>query len=540
MRKWIKGLCCVLATLAIMPTALVGCNKENANAEYTVQYTDDDGVHTFKVKKGGVYALEHIPERTGYDFLGLFDSASGGKQYVGADGSALSAYAQSKNIVLFPQWKAKEYTLVLDYQDAPVVGDRQKTVSYGTSITELPIGLSLPNHDFTGWYTQPNGAGVQIADQYGIVPENSKITERVFDLSDKDGYIKLYAGFALYEHKVTLHFAEGETETVSVSHGTKVKNIVYDTRVNGQGVLTWSTKENDTEKTEVFNGAVEKFMTLYAVEYAPVIDFDTDGGNALAPIVAKSGATVALPTPEKENYKFLEWQDMDGNTYTANTMPENGKKLKAIWQAKIVFDENGGTEVKDISQKAGEAIVLPAPQKDGYLFAGWYTSDKERYEASKMPVNSIVLKAGWYKTKKESVVVITENNSYTPNGDIGEVFLTDSLTIDMSSFLPSDFSGMIEIDAQIKTKFTGKDYVATPTIMLRYYTQNTASASYFLFDETIVSNTSEYKEHTFSKTFYMTGNIMYGARVCNIAVKYHAVTDYCVQVTYPDTTKLYL
>lgn len=551
MKKVRTWLCCLLAVTTVLPVALTACNqkKETADKEYTVQYTDDTGVHTITVKKGEVYSLEALPERNGYEFLGLFDAETGGKQYVNASGSALGAYEADKSIVLFPQWKAKEYTLVLDYQGAPVIGDRQKTVSYGTSITELPTGVSLTYHDFTGWYTKPNGEGTQIADKYGVLPQKALVTEENFDLSDKNGFINLYAGFELWEHKVTLFFADNKTETVSVSHGTNIKDIVYDTRVDGKGVLTWSTKANDTEKTSVFNGAVETSTTLYAVEYAPIIDFDTDGGKAVAPIVANAGASVSLPTPEKENYKFVEWQDKNGNAYTQTTMPEAGASLKAKWQAKLVFDENGGTEVTDISKTAGESVELPVPEKDGYIFAGWYTADKEKYETTKMPTQSAVLKAGWYKTKTEKVIIRSEDKepAYTlltskeakgPKSSWRE-------EVDLSEFLPKS-GGRLTIQVSLQMKFNRSKDKGWGGFYI--YDNSEVSDAFVLhkYTDTVIGD--KWSQYSFSTTFSTNNNQLFFCYVaCLPEYKAEAYShpylnfkNIWMNVSYADTTNLYL
>ena len=51
---------------------------------YTVQYTDDGGVHTVTVTKGEPYSISAIPEKFGYEFLGLFDAETGGTKFVNA------------------------------------------------------------------------------------------------------------------------------------------------------------------------------------------------------------------------------------------------------------------------------------------------------------------------------------------------------------------------------------------------------------------------------------------------------------------------
>ena len=62
--------------------------------------------------------------------MGLYDAEVGGTQYVSASGASLSPFNDGKNMVLFPQFKAKDYTVILDYQGAPVTGSRQLTASY--------------------------------------------------------------------------------------------------------------------------------------------------------------------------------------------------------------------------------------------------------------------------------------------------------------------------------------------------------------------------------------------------------------------------
>lgn len=42
-------------------------------------------------------------------------------------------------------------------------------------------------------------------------------------------------------------------------------------------------------------------------------------------------------------------------------------------QPTIKFNSNGGTKLENIIVKAGEAIKLPIPEREGYTFAGWYT-----------------------------------------------------------------------------------------------------------------------------------------------------------------------
>ncbi|MBQ7760557.1 MAG: InlB B-repeat-containing protein [Clostridia bacterium] len=406
-----------VALIMLLVLSFTACsgdgNTEPSTPEnYTIQYTDNTGNHTITVEAGEVYSLEAIPQKTGYNFLGLFDMEEGGTQYVSATGNSLSAFNDGRNITLFPQFKAKEYTLVLDYQGAEVTGTRQISVSYDSMIDSLPTNLTVPNKNFAGWYTQPDKQGVQIADKYGVLPATSKVTEKNFDLSDPDGFIFLYAGFKYQEYTLTLYIGESSVpEEILVEWGTHISSVQTETRVDGNAVLTWSKSKNDTALANVFSGKVEGDMVLYSCEYAPVIDFNAMGGNEVNSIVNRAGNTISLPTPKRENYTFMGWFDSTGTQFTSTAMPETSITLNAKWQANIMLNENGGTDVQDITAPAGTAIELPTPERAGYIFAGWYNGN-EKYTSTAMPENSIILTAKYYVSKKETVVLSSESSSY--------------------------------------------------------------------------------------------------------------------------------
>ncbi|MBP5350320.1 MAG: InlB B-repeat-containing protein, partial [Clostridia bacterium] len=521
--------------------------EQATDASYTIQYMDDSGIHKITVQKGDIYTLDVIPEKSGYVFLGLFSAESGGTQYVSASGQAVAPFNDDRNVVLYPQFKPKEYKLILDYQGAAVTGSRSIAVDYDSAIRELPMNLSLENKVFTGWYTEPDRKGTQIADRYGILPENELVTERTFDLSDPEGKIRLYAGFESVKYTVTFYSEENAApEEIKVEHGTNVADVVPSARVNGQAVLVWSKTKNDTARENVFTGKVTGDMVLYAVEYAPVIDFDANGGDDVVSLVAKAGDPITLPTPTRKNYKFAEWQDPQGNAYTATTMPTKGLTLKAVWQAKLVFDANGGTDVEDISKPAGETVTLPIPERDGFLFAGWYTADKEQYTATRMPTTSVELKAGWYKEKVETLIICGDNVELDlDNGRINRESLTPSLNINMSSFLPSNYTGTLKIRVHMKIKYT-ESYSGTPLFTLNYYSQNTVSEVYRLHSEVIQVNSSEYRDVSFVMTVNMSSNVLYGTKILSHGKDYstytcyYKITGYYVEVAYPDTSNLYL
>lgn len=552
MKKRFSAILCTFLAMVISCALLFsGCFGKNSDddkpeddtpKEYTIQYTDGVGTHQITVTAGMPYSIETIPEKIGYTFTGLYDAETGGTQYVSASGASLSPFTDGKNMVLFPQFKANEYTVILDYQGATVTGSRQLTVAYGSSLPELPKNLTLEHKEFTGWFTKANGEGVQVADEYGLVPLVSVINETNFDLNGKN--INLYAGFVTEKFTVTCCFEAGiETEDVQVEYDTPVSKIVPKTRVNGNAPLTWSK----TQGGEVFNGKITGDTVLYAVEYAPVIEFDSNGGEEVTPLVARAGSDITLPVPVNAIGKFVHWEDMQGRKYTSTTMPQSSISLKAVWQAKIAFDENGGTNVSDISESAGATITLPVPEKEGYVFAGWYTVDKELYNSSTMPATGIVLKAGWYKAKNVTITVVENNLDYKLTVDNKSLSANNRKKIDLVGYLPNIPAEGVRIIYEITFRWgcVYKNRSATGTIAL--YEGSELNSNYQLvskglshgddresYDRGSLSGVSVIKNNTLYLYYAGSGSGSWGS-TSNVA--YY---DVSFNLTYPETVNLYL
>lgn len=535
-KKGFRRRYAVIAMLVSCMAAFAGCGKISEALKekvYTIQYTDDSGTHQITVKKGMLYAMDAVPEKDGYIFMGLYDAETGGTQYTSATGASLSPFTDKKNIVLFPQFKAKEFTVILDYQGAAVTGERQFTVPYGSSLPELPKNLAGEHKDFTGWYTEADCEGTQIADQYGLIPVVSLLNDANFDLSGE--YIYLYAGFEAEKHTVTFCFKSGmDTEEIRVPYNTPVSKLVADTRVDGNAVLAWSK----TQDGEVFNGKITDDMVLYAVEYAPVLEFDSDGGSPVSLLVARAGSTISLPVPEKELASFSHWEDMQGNKYTAATMPGKSISLKAVWQAKLVFDENGGSDADDISVAAGSKITLPTPAREGFLFAGWYTAEREQYTSTTMPADGLALKAGWYKEKSETVVVINSTEEerhiviYEPS--TGKL----CYTFDYKKYFGDGKTHTVKIDWHTKLKTSSS---TSKLVCIDFYSQKQISSTYLMETKMLENVTDEYREFHFTTTHIVNDNFY----LCWYAPKLHlndylALSDFYYTVHYPDTSNLYL
>ena len=87
--------------------------------------------------------------------------------------------------------------------------------------------------------------------------------------------------------------------------------------------------------------------------------------------------TTVKALPEMEGYRFYGW-DNNGKTYNpwdTFTMPAKDTALVVTWEEvveyNLTFNENGGTEVDDVTLEAGKEYRLPASTKDGWVLKGW-------------------------------------------------------------------------------------------------------------------------------------------------------------------------
>lgn len=533
--KFIKKLATVAVSALLAGTfALSGCGLfgDNSPKSYVLQYTDDGGTHTINVTQGMPYSIESIPKKYGYDFVGLYDAQTDGTQYVGADGSSLSIFEGDKNMVLFVRYSPKKYNVTLDYQGGAVSGERQIQATYGEKLPELPLNVKAEHRNFNGWYTKANCGGVQIADKDGLIPNVSVFNESNFTL---DTGVTLYAGYSTLSYSVTLNFgAAAKQEVVEVEYGTKVKDLVYAARdESGNGVLMWSKSQDGA----AFDGIIDGEVTLYAKEWAPVIELDCDGGEAIAPIVAKAATSVTLPTPERELYKFLNWADESGKKAEITAMPEQSVKLKAVWQAKLVFDSNGGGDVKEISVKAGENVTLPMPERDGYIFANWYDKNGDVYTAKTMPAAGTYLKAGWYKEIVGPKVSITGSKRIQVESyDILAPTLNKfCFEVDVSNYTANG-PVRIKFDAQGKYYSNG----LTVTAYANFYSRKAINNDYLMAKESFDVKSSTDTTFYFNKTFTVDQNFY----ICMYQSKSGTwgswITYFYYTITYPDTSELIL
>lgn len=170
------------------------------------------------------------------------------------------------------------------------------------------------------------------------------------------------------------------------------------------------------------------------------LTFISNGGSTVEPILALSGDGITLPTPERPLYDFAGWYTDLGltNEFKQTSMPSTfSTKLYAKWtpsaDASVIgFVTNSDDTVEPLVGKAGDSVTLPKITREGFRFAGWYTSAeyKERCETTVYPSESITLYAKW-----EAIPIYCgfENSSAFPDPDNGKFTMRCIITDEQKS-----------------------------------------------------------------------------------------------------------
>jgi hypothetical protein len=144
-------------------------------------------------------------------------------------------------------------------------------------------------------------------------------------------------------------------------------------------------------------------MTAKWVALGNVISFETNGGSAVADIVADAGTDISSKKPEepkRDHYTFAGWMPE-----YPDVMPETDLILYALWtpsEYTLTYDANGGKfpggEDKIVQMGIYDSLVFVAgdPSRKGYTFNGW---DSDTY--SHMPGEDKTIKALWIKNDRE-------------------------------------------------------------------------------------------------------------------------------------------
>lgn len=158
------------------------------------------------------------------------------------------------------------------------------------------------------------------------------------------------------------------------------QNVAF-TFVTGSDVATAVLGDNVVTMT--FNGNVMTF--LKQINYT--VTFDTAGGDTVEPVQVVNGKHIAAPAdPAKEGHVFIGWYAdaacktayQFADPISADTVVYAGWVKKEVGAVEFVanFDlgYEGAEQLAAMETINGKLYNIPAPERSGYTFGGWFIS----------------------------------------------------------------------------------------------------------------------------------------------------------------------
>lgn len=223
----------------------------------------------------------------------------------------------------------------------------------------------------------------------------------------------------------------------------------------GYNFIDWY-EDQELKIPYVFTTMPAKNFTLYG-KWEPLpytMEFDSNSGSIITPIIAPVGTIVEKPIPTLPGHDFINWyRDPDYiNEYNDWVMPVGGIKLYAKWSVKsftLTFETNGGSPVDPITAPYLYLIDEPVwPTKEGYLFDGWYEDSEFKilFTFDSMPLNGGTIYVRWLdEANKSQISYVLRQETFSYLGVKGTVFAKNNS--DYRGFYLFDHSGFIYIDA---------------------------------------------------------------------------------------------
>lgn len=132
--------------------------------------------------------------------------------------------------------------------------------------------------------------------------------------------------------------------------------------------------------------------------------FVVNGGAAISPINDRFGSDYSLPVPTRFGHAFDGWYLDEALSIACpmtGTVTSSDRTLYAKWSpvtVTLTFETNGANAIEPIQVLFGSSYALPSPEKEGFLFGGWYRDSEltEKYiHTPEMSDLDLTLYAKW-------------------------------------------------------------------------------------------------------------------------------------------------
>lgn len=155
-----------------------------------------------------------------------------------------------------------------------------------------------------------------------------------------------------------------------------------------------------------------------------IVEFNSNGGSLVEEQKVEYGSNVTKPVdPTKEGYNFQYWES-NNKKYNFADKVQGNLILEAKWDAvniktyKVKFNNDGSTQEVEVNE--GESVLEPEkPDKNGYVFLGWYIKDEEEpYDFEKIVTANFELNAKFEQKDNISSSVNIEETIFVTNIEV--------------------------------------------------------------------------------------------------------------------------
>ncbi|MDR0566676.1 MAG: InlB B-repeat-containing protein, partial [Prevotellaceae bacterium] len=357
--------------------------------KYAVAYYNDQGANSYSRRteytvESSTYTLPAL-SKTGYAFGGWYREASLATPVL------FIAQGDTGRVDLYARWTADKYLLVFDGAGVSV-SPSTKEVTYNAPVGTAPNSpLPAPTrtgYTFSGWYTQPNGAGT---------PYNNSTVYRL------TGNLDLHALWVIDTFTVTFETAPGVLFAAErVTYGNTVSPPANPDSVGHDFGGWYKNGAFDEANRWTFNlDRVTQNVTLSARWdiHRYTVSFDLHGGGSgVEPQTVNHGHTASTPTPapERKGYNLAGWYDSENFAdpawdFAADLITHD-TTLHARWDAISYAITYHGTEgaahSNDTVYNVTAAVVLSDATKADHKFAGWYNAEENGSRVDSIPQGS--------------------------------------------------------------------------------------------------------------------------------------------------------
>ncbi|MCR5587580.1 MAG: InlB B-repeat-containing protein, partial [Lachnospiraceae bacterium] len=294
-------------------------------------------------------------EKDGYTFSGWYDNP-----YFKGDTYTYIPRNTNKNLIFYAKWELTNYKLYLKNQEEETLYINFTCLS---TIT-LPINMKMENYIFLGWYNE----------------ETEEKIEKIPKGTCKDIYV--YAKWEPLKYNIIFERDGGKFE--SEPDYFYVYNQEYILPINivkeGCTFMGWLSDNILYEKIEKKETGDKIFWAqwkkqIYKINY-------TSEEKSPGKEEYEYGEDYILPTLQKDGYTFLGWLWKDKLITTTKGLYED-LDLSASWVIST-YDITYNIDKKVVtlenpvySYTYNDYVTLPIPKREGYIFNGWSTSEKD-------------------------------------------------------------------------------------------------------------------------------------------------------------------